>query len=73
VAARQHKQEVVAWLRGELSRRGARHADALAEQVQIVMEGAMCLALIRGDPACIAEAGRIAALLASDETGPVRR
>jgi AcrR family transcriptional regulator len=73
VAARQHKREVAAWLRDELSRRGAPHADALAGQVQILMEGAMCLALIRGDPACIAEAGRIAAMLASDETGPAAR
>jgi hypothetical protein len=69
VAARNHKREVEAWLRDELSRRGARHADTLAGQVQIMMEGAMCLALIRGDAACIAEAGQIAALLAADAAG----
>ncbi len=70
IAARQHKQEVAAWLCDELSRRGARDSAALAGQVQIVMEGAMCLALIRGDPACIAEAGRLAAILAADPPSP---
>jgi AcrR family transcriptional regulator len=73
VAARQHKREVAAWLRDERSRRGAPGSEALAEQVQRMMEGAMCRALIRGDPACIAEAGRIAAMLASAETGPAAR
>jgi AcrR family transcriptional regulator len=67
-AARNHKREVAAWLRDELSRRGAQRPEALAEEVQIVMEGAMCLALIRGDPACIAEAGRLAARLAADRS-----
>jgi AcrR family transcriptional regulator len=62
--ARRHKQAVEAWLRQELVRLGAGSPDGLAVQVQLLMEGAMCLTLIRGDPACIAEAGRIAIALA---------
>ena len=69
VAARNHKREVAAWLRDELSRRGTLHAKTLAGHVQIVMEGAMCLALIHGDPACIAEAGRLATRLAIEASG----
>jgi AcrR family transcriptional regulator len=67
VAARRHKQAVAAWLRDELARRGARHADVLADQLQVLMEGAICLALVRGEASCIATAGRIAAALVAED------
>jgi AcrR family transcriptional regulator len=65
--ARNHKRAVEVWLRDELARRGAPDADALALRVQLLMEGAMCLALIRGDPDCIASAGLVAVALACKE------
>jgi AcrR family transcriptional regulator len=66
IAARRHKQAVEAWLRDQLARRGAGRPDELALRVQLLMEGAMCLALIRGDPACIASAGQVAVALAHE-------
>lgn len=66
-AARRHKAAVEDLLRGELEIRGATHPELLARQVALLMEGGMCLCLIQGDPAFVAEAGRAAVLLAAVE------
>jgi AcrR family transcriptional regulator len=66
-AARRHKREVEDWVRGELDRLRAGHADELACRVLILIEGAMSLAVIHGDVGYIAVAGRIAVELAGED------
>lgn len=59
--ARLHKAEVEGWLARALAARGAEAPEALAREMLLLIEGAMCLALIHGDPAYFAAAGRAAA------------
>lgn len=67
----QFKEERRLWFRALLERLGVKDADALATQLQILAEGALATALVRGDPA-IARSARAAAdtLLRAAGAGP---
>ena len=52
-----HRRQALGWLEGEPR---VRQADALATQLQLLTEGALSAALVRGDPA-IARSARAAA------------
>jgi hypothetical protein len=56
----QFKEQRRLWYRPLLERLGARNPDALATQLQILFEGALASALVRGDPA-LARSARDAA------------
>ncbi len=56
----QFKEQRRLWYRALLERLGAREPDALATQLQILFEGALSAALVRGDPA-LARSARAAA------------
>jgi hypothetical protein len=58
--ARRHKADVEAWLAGELARRGARSPEQSARELQLLLEGAMALILIHGDPSYAAAAAEAA-------------
>ena len=58
--AMQFKEQRRQWLRVLLERLGAGNAEALATQLQLLAEGALSAALVRGDPA-LARAARAAA------------
>ena len=71
----QFKEQRRQWYRALLERLGAKHADALATQIQLLAEGAIATALVRGDPAA-ARAARDAAevlLDAATERRPRKR
>jgi AcrR family transcriptional regulator len=60
--ALQFKEQRRLWMRALLQRLGANDADALATQLQLLAEGAVSAALVRGDPApALARAARAAA------------
>jgi AcrR family transcriptional regulator len=60
--ALQFKEQRRLWMRTLLQRLGANDADALATQLQLLAEGAVSAALVRGDPApALARAARAAA------------
>ncbi len=59
----QFKEQRRLWYRTLLERLGARNPDALATQLQILFEGALSLALVRGDPALARSAKAAAATL----------
>ena len=69
----QFKEQRRAWYRALLERLGVKDPDALATQLQILAEGALASALVRGDPA-IARSARAAAevLLDAAAKRPVR-
>jgi AcrR family transcriptional regulator len=48
--ARRHKAQVEAWLAGELSRRGVAASEERAREIQMLLEGAMALMLVHGEP-----------------------
>lgn len=56
----QFKEERRLWFRALLERLGVKDPDALATQLQILTEGALATALVRGDPA-VARSARDAA------------
>ena len=58
--ALQFKEQRRLWFRALLERLGIKDPDSLATQLQILSEGALCVALIRGDPA-LARSARAAA------------
>ncbi len=71
----QFKEQRRLWYRALLERLAARNPDALATQLQILFEGALASALVRGDPA-LARSARDAAevlLAASGVRRPSRR
>jgi AcrR family transcriptional regulator len=68
----QFKEQRRLWYRTLLERLGARDADTLATQLQILFEGALSLALVRGDPA-VARSARTAAATLIDAAVPRRR
>lgn len=70
--AAQFKEQRRLWYRALLERLGARHADALATQLQILFEGALSLALVHGDPA-VARSARAAAEALVDAAVKKRR
>ena len=69
--ALQFKEQRRLWFRALLERLHARDPDALATQLQILVEGALASALVRGDPA-LARSARAAAEVLLDAAG-VRR
>src|SRR5712691_6633633 len=56
----QYKEQRRAWYRALLERLGVKDPDGLATQLQILAEGALASALVRGDPA-LARSARAAA------------
>lgn len=68
----QFKEQRRLWFRALLERLGARNADALATQLQILLEGALATALVRGDPA-VGRSARAAAQTLLDSAVPRRR
>lgn len=58
--ALQYKEQRRLWFRALLERLGVKEPDALATQLQLLVEGALTVVLVRGDPA-IARAARAAA------------
>jgi AcrR family transcriptional regulator len=56
----QFKEQRRLWFRALLERLGVEHPDPLATQLQILVEGALVAALVRGDPG-LARAARAAA------------
>src|SRR5437762_12371886 len=58
--ALQFKEQRREWFRALLERLSAKNADTLATQLQLLVEGALSAALVRGDPA-LARAARAAA------------
>lgn len=69
--ARQFKEERRLWYRALLERLGARDPDALATQLQLLFEGGLATALVRGDPA-VAKSARAAAETLLAASLPVR-
>jgi AcrR family transcriptional regulator len=61
----QFKEQRRQWYRALLERLNVRDADALATQLQLLAEGAIATALVRGDPA-VARAAREAAAVLID-------
>jgi len=70
--ARQFKEERRLWYRALLERLGAKDPDALATQLQLLFEGGLATALVRGDPA-VARAARNAAETLLDAAIPKHR
>ena len=70
----QFKEQRRLWFRSLLERLGIKDSDGLATQLQILSEGALCAALVRGDPA-LARSARAAAevLLAAAVRRSARR
>ena len=68
----QFKEQRRQWYRALLERLEVRNADALATQVQLLAEGAVATALVRGDPAA-ARAARDAAEVLLDAALTARR
>jgi AcrR family transcriptional regulator len=73
--ALQFKEQRRLWFRALLERLGARNPDALATQLQLLVEGALSATLVRSDPA-LARSARAAAEVLLDAAlrseGPVR-
>ena len=72
--ALQFKEQRRLWFRALLERLGVKNPDGLATQLQILSEGALASALVRGDPA-LARSARAAAevLLDAAARRPARR
>jgi len=68
----QFKEQRRLWYRALLERLGARDPDGLATQLQILFEGALSAALVRGDPA-LARSARAAAETLIDAALPKRK
>jgi len=64
--ARQFKEERRLWYRTLLERLGAKDPDQLATQLQLLFEGGLATALVRGDPS-VAHSARSAAAVLLDE------
>jgi AcrR family transcriptional regulator len=67
--AQQFKQQRRQWMRALLERLGANDPEALATQLQLLVEGAVAANLVRGDPA-LARAARKAAEVLIDASVP---
>jgi AcrR family transcriptional regulator len=66
--AAQFKEQRRQWYLGLLERLGVRDAENLATQLQLLVEGALATALVRGDPK-VARAARAAAEVLLDAAG----
>ena len=69
----QFKEQRRLWYRALLERLHARNADGLATQLQILFEGALSAALVRGDPALARSARAAAEVLLDAATIGARR
>ncbi|HKE39302.1 MAG TPA: helix-turn-helix domain-containing protein [Casimicrobiaceae bacterium] len=67
--AQQFKEQRRQWMRALLERLGANDPEALATQLQLLVEGAVAANLVRGDPA-LARAARRAAEVLIDASVP---
>jgi AcrR family transcriptional regulator len=70
--ARQFKEERRLWYRALLKRLDAKDADGLATQLQILFEGGLASAVVRGDPE-VARSARAAAAVLLDAALPRKR
>ena len=70
--ALQFKEQRRQWFRALLERLAIKDADALATQLQLLVEGALSATLVRGDPA-IARSARAAAKVLLDAALPVKK
>jgi hypothetical protein len=66
-AAAEHKRRVTAYVRGLLRDAGYRRSAALAEQFQILIDGAIVTAVRENDPAPARRARAVAAALLAGE------
>ena len=64
----QFKEQRRLWFRGLLDRLGVKDPDTLATQLQLLNEGALATAVVRGDPA-VARVARAAAEVLLDAAG----
>jgi len=69
----QFKEQRRLWYRALLERIGVRDADALATQLQLLAEGALAAALVRGDPTLARSARAAAEVLLDNALSPRRR
>ena len=67
------KEQRRQWYRALLGRLGAPDPELLATQVQLLAEGAIATALVRGDPAAVRAARDAATVLIDSATGEPRR
>lgn len=70
--ARQFKEERRLWYRALLERLGAKDPDALATQLQLLFEGGLATALVRGDPSVARSARAAAEVLLDTALPPVK-
>jgi AcrR family transcriptional regulator len=68
--ALQFKQQRREWLRVLLERLGAKNAETLATQLQLLAEGAVSITLVRGDPGLARAARSAAEVLIDASVGP---
>jgi AcrR family transcriptional regulator len=71
--AMQFKEQRRLWYRALLERLGVRDPDGLATQLQILAEGALAAALVRGDPSLARAARDAAEVLLDAAARPARR
>ena len=69
----QFKEQRRLWYRGLLERIGVQNPDALATQLQLLAEGALAAALVRGDPTLARSARAAADVLIENALSPRRR
>ena len=69
----QFKEQRRLWYRELLQRVGVRDADALATQLQLLAEGTLAAALVRGDPSVARSARAAAEVLIDNALSPRRR
>ena len=69
----QFKEQRRQWYRALLERMGVQDADALATQLQLLAEGALAAALVRGDPKLARSAGAAAKVLIDNALSRRRR
>jgi AcrR family transcriptional regulator len=67
--ARRQKALVEGWLAKELERRGAGDPEECARQIQLLIEGAMAMMLIHGDPTYARIAAEAAKTLVREKSG----
>jgi AcrR family transcriptional regulator len=61
-----HKKKLEAWLAGRLAEHGFAHAEALARQIRLLIDGAFGVAMLHRDPSYFESAGAAAhALIAA--------
>lgn len=61
-----HKKRFEAWLATEIAATGRRDADRLAQQIVVLLDGAVSIMLVHRDPSYIEAAGAVAAALVGE-------